>query len=425
VGHPEIGSAPGPYQIERKWGIFDPTLDPTNEKTYALLDAFLGEMAALFPDPYLHIGGDENNGKHWDANPQIQEFKRAHQLKDNHDLQAYFNQRVLAILQKHGKRMIGWDEIFHPDLPKDAVIHSWRGPDSLAETARQGYQGILSNGYYIDLMHPAREHYLNDPIPGNTTLTPEQQARILGGEATMWAEWVTPETIDSRIWPRTAAIAERLWSPRDVRDVDDMYRRLGIVHNRLEELGLSLTKHVDAMLRRFAGEGATAEDLAALRALADLVEPVKGYTRGQQQPGTTQYSPLTTFADCARADSAPARELTNLATLVQETREADDLAACASRLTHWYRVAENMSKIPATRATRAAALAPLLKRMASACQIGIEAVGILQSGSKMPDAWRKEKLAALDAAAIPHDACELPFIPALRRLVAATAGGTQ
>ncbi|HOZ23095.1 MAG TPA: family 20 glycosylhydrolase, partial [bacterium] len=164
VGHPELASAPGPYTIERRWGVFDPTMDPTKESTYKFLDRFLGEMAALFPDPYLHIGGDENNGKQWNANPAIQAFMKKNNLKDNHALQAYFNSRLLRILTKHGKRMVGWDEILHPSMPKNIVIHSWRGPDSLVQAARRGYQGILSNGYYIDLIQPASYHYLIDPV---------------------------------------------------------------------------------------------------------------------------------------------------------------------------------------------------------------------------------------------------------------------
>ena len=82
VGYPELASGPGPYQIERKFGIFDPSIDPTREDTYKFLDAFLGEMAELFPDAYMHIGGDENNGKQWLANPQIREFMRQHQMQD-------------------------------------------------------------------------------------------------------------------------------------------------------------------------------------------------------------------------------------------------------------------------------------------------------------------------------------------------------
>ena len=169
-------------------------------------------MATLFPDPFLHIGGDENNGKQWDANPEIQAFKKEKGLADNDALQAYFNNRLLEILKKHGRRMVGWDEIFQPGTSQDIVIHSWRGTEALFEAARQGYAGLLSNGYYIDLCQPAAEHYLNDPLPAGPTLPPNRRP-VWGGEATMWSELVSPETIDSRIWPRTAAIAERLWSP--------------------------------------------------------------------------------------------------------------------------------------------------------------------------------------------------------------------
>ncbi|HEU4766865.1 MAG TPA: beta-N-acetylhexosaminidase, partial [Pyrinomonadaceae bacterium] len=107
VGYPELGSAPGPYTIERRPGIFEPALDPTREEVYKFLDVFLSEMAALFPDEYLHIGGDENEGKQWDRNPAIQAFMKEKGIKDNHALQAHFNMRLLKILQKNNKKMIG------------------------------------------------------------------------------------------------------------------------------------------------------------------------------------------------------------------------------------------------------------------------------------------------------------------------------
>ena len=198
VGYPELASVPGPYEIIEAWGIQDPVMDPTREGTYEFLDAFISEMAALFPDAYFHIGGDEVNGNHWDASPTIRQFIRDNDLVDNQGLQAYFNRRVLQILQKNGKRMVGWDEIFHSDLPRDAVVQSWRGQESLAGGARQGYQGILSNGYYIDLMYPAAQHYVVDPLgEAAADLTAEERARILGGEACMWGEYVVGETIDS------------------------------------------------------------------------------------------------------------------------------------------------------------------------------------------------------------------------------------
>src|SRR5947208_1068992 len=155
VGYPELASAPGPYEIERRWGVFDAAMDPTKESTYKFLDRFIEEMAKLFPDQFFHVGGDEVNGKQWDANKEIQEFMRAHGIQNNQALQAYFNKRLQPIVEKHGKSMIGWDEILDPTLPKDITVQSWRGQASLAAAAKQGYRGILSNGYYLDLGWPA------------------------------------------------------------------------------------------------------------------------------------------------------------------------------------------------------------------------------------------------------------------------------
>ncbi len=165
VGYPELASAPGPYQIERKFGVFDPTMDPTRDEIYKFLDGFLGEMAQLFPDEFMHIGGDENNGKQWKANPKIQEFMQKHGFTTTAQLQTYFSQRVREIVQKHGKRVIGWDEILTPELPKDAVVQGWHGRQSLADAAQQGHLAIWSTAYYLDHMAPADYVYLADPVP--------------------------------------------------------------------------------------------------------------------------------------------------------------------------------------------------------------------------------------------------------------------
>jgi hexosaminidase len=415
VGHPELGSAPGPYTIERKPGIFEPTLDPTREEVYKFLDAFLGEMAALFPDAYMHIGGDENTGKQWDANPKIQAFMKERGLKDNHALQTYFNQRLLKILQKNGKRMMGWDEIFQPDLPKDVVIHSWRGQQALAEAARRGYDSVLSNGYYIDLIFPTTDHYLNDPLPEGHGLTDSEAAHVLGGEATMWAEWVTPETVDSRIWPRTAAIAERLWSPREVRDVDDMYRRLAVTSVRLEELGLTHERNQAMMLRRLAG-GAYPP---ALETLASFVEPVKEYRRYEQRP-QTMLSPLTGLVDAARPDSAAARNFSRRVDLIlsDAPRFALHFSTLRDTLTSW-RDAEPVLEVLLDRSPALAEARPLAHDLASAGEIGLEALNYL-GGSIAPSAeWRDSRLAALAEVAKPKAALEFPFLPALRELVVA------
>ena len=418
VGLPELASVPGPYAIERKWGVFNPVLDPTNPQTYEVLDGFLGEMAALFPDAYIHIGGDENNGVQWSANPRIQAFIREHKLKDNAGLHAYFNIKVHAILAKYGKQLIGWDEILHPDLPAGSVVHSWRGPEGIAKATRRGFATVLSHGYYIDLCHPGGEHYLNDPVPAGAALTPEQQKLVLGGEATMWAEWVTPETIDSRIWPRTAAIAERLWAPREVRDVPEMYRRLAFVSRRLEEAGLRHESYLDVALRRLAGDEATPADLASLRALVDLLEPVKDYRRGDHQPGATQLTPLTGLVDCVRPDSAPARQLS---VVIDQFLAAPQNPAAAARVTAMLTDSHEMAgqllgRLPAL-SPRLAEAQSLLRDVAGATAAGLVAGDALQHGRRLSPEASRDLTAAVAAVAKARAAVEWPASAALARLV--------
>lgn len=417
VSHPEIGSGkPGEtYTIERRPGIFDPTLDPTNEKTYKLLEGFFAEMTALFPDKYMHIGGDENEGKQWDANPKIQAFMKEKGIKDNHELQTYFNKRILRFLQKGGKTMMGWDEIFQPDLPKEIVIHSWRGQKALAEAAQKGYQGVLSNGYYIDLMFPASSHYATDPVPADSPLNAEEKKRVLGGEATMWSEWVSPETIDSRIWTRTAAIAERFWSPQEVRNVDDMYRRLEIIGIQLEELGLTHNKNQAMLLRRLTGNS----DISALQTLVSLIEPVKEYRRYQQRK-QTMLDPLTGLIDASQADAKSARKFNRV---VGEMLAKKDVSANSAKLktmfTNWrdtgIALETMMNNSPALH--EAKQLAPDLKNLG---EIGLETFSFLEKGAKTTAEWREAKLKMLDEIAKPKAAVEFHVVESLKKMIAAS-----
>jgi len=417
VGYPELGSAPGPYTIERRPGIFEPALDPTREDVYKFLDTFLGEMAALFPDDYLHIGGDENEGKQWDRNPAIQDYMKKKGIKDNHALQAYFNTRLLKILQKHGKKMIGWDEILQPELPKDVVIHSWRGTAALAEAARKGYDGILSNGYYIDLIQPASQHYAPDPLPADSTLTPEEAKHVLGGEATMWAEWVTPETIDSRIWPRTAAIAERLWSPRTVTDVPDMYRRLAVISLQLEELGLTHKKNQEMMLRRLVRN----DDIGPLRTLVSVIEPVKEYRRYQVRP-QTMLSPLTGVVDATTPDSETARKFSWMVSefLNDGPRYQLYRAELSQMLSDWQSdgasLGPTIDRSPALKEVK-----PLAQNLTQLGSTGLEAITYLKLGMPPPREWRDQSLAKVDEAAKPYGALEFVVIAGVKQLVNAAA----
>lgn len=413
VGYPELASAPGPYQIEHTYGIFDPVMDPTQKTTYKFLDKFIGEMAEIFPDPYMHIGGDENNGNQWKNNPRIQEFMQKHDLHGTAGLQTYFNQQLLPILKKHGKHMVGWDEIFAPGLSKDAIIQSWRGFDSLAASTKQGYEGILSNGYYLDHIDSAEQHYLVDPVPANSDLTPEEQARILGGEACMWSEHVSPRSIDSRIWPRTAAIAERLWSPQSVNNVDDMYRRLWVENLRLEAVGLTQLSAEEVGLRQLAGTAA----IEPLRILGSVLQPV-GFDERYEMQHTSQLTPMDHLIDAVRPDP-PSRH--GIALLVRDYLSGNDPDAgvkLEAVFTRWVAAGPPaevlMSASPLLRDAQ-----PRAQELVDLGMTGQEALNYLAKHEAAPAGWAQARLALIDQAEQPAGLVRFTVLDSLRSLVKA------
>lgn len=411
-GHPELASAPGPYAIEKGFGVFDPTLDPTKESTYEFLEIFLREMSALFPDEYLHIGGDENNGKQWEGNAEIQAWMKSHKITDNHALQAYFNTRVNKMLSANGKKMVGWDEILQPELPNNIVIQSWRGKEALVNAAKNGYKVMLSSGYYIDLCQTAEQHYLNDPVPAEAAgLNADQMANILGGEATMWAELVTPETVDSRIWPRTCAIAERFWSPAEVKDVPDMYRRLALISPQLEELGLRHISYQNQMMRR----SMQGRNLAPLRALVDCMEPLKGYKRHSQGVNYTTDLPLTRLPDICQVESPTRLSLVKWISEIKDEK-ADHWSKIENEAKKWSEITVQFSEMDA--------LPPMIKQMQPAVEhlnalgkITLEAVSHIKTKKPASPDWAKQAKAALEAAKKPVMEAEIAIVKEVEELV--------
>ncbi len=424
VGYPQYASAPGPYTIGRRMSGYEATFDPTRESVYRFLDSFIGEMVKLFPDPYWHIGGDEVNPKQWNENPRIRRFMKQQGFADNAALQAYFNRRLSAILKKHGKRMVGWDEIMHPRLPKTVVVQSWRGQKSLGDGARQGFRGILSAGYYLDAMHTARQHYLVDPVPPGTDLDSAQAAMILGGEATMWAELVTDENIESRIWPRTAAIAERFWSPGSVRDVDDMYRRLAYTSLELESLGLRHVSGPETMLRRIAGPANDAELESRLQ-LMQLVEPL---SLGQH---ARVFRPLLTYplvrpGDIARPDPAAARAIT--AKVNALLSNSPNASAYADSLSHQFAAWTEMARSLSALAKRtplvdgADSAAALIAQLGA---VGNEALSYLARGDKPSADWSASALRLVRRAETPVGLLRVAVGPPIGKLVSAATDGVS
>jgi hexosaminidase len=420
IGYPELASGPGPYTLESG----DPIMDPTRESTYKFLETFIAEMAKLFPDEYFHIGGDEVDGKQWNANPKIQQFIKSHGMKNNQDLQAYFNQRLEKILAKNHKIMVGWDEILHPDLPKTIVVQSWRGQQSLAVAAQEGYRGLLSYGYYLDLMWPASRHYAIDPMSGAAAnLTPEQKKLILGGESCQWAEWVTPENIDSHIWPRNAAIAERLWSPQDVVDVNSMYRRLHAVSLELESLGLTHNSARQRMLQRMAGTA----DTAALGVLADVVEPVKDYNRWSDEKRPIDFhAPLNRLIDAAYPESDTARQFSDLVETFAKSGYKDE--ATEAQIRNWLILWRNNDSKLHPLLEQSSLLqedVPLSQNLAMLGAAGLEALDYLDKGQPEPELWKAQQMAVVDQSKKPVAGLLLQVTPPVEELVQAASAAAQ
>jgi hexosaminidase len=419
AGYPELASGPGPYKVEP--GGADAVMDPTREETYKFIDKFVQEMAALFPDEYFHIGGDEVNGSQWDANPAIQAFIHSHGMKTNQDLQAYFNQRLQKILNKHHKIMMGWDEVLHPDLPKTVVVQSWRGQESLATAARQGYKSLLSFGYYLDLMWPASRHYAVDPMSGAAALlNPEEKSRIIGGEACMWGEWITPENIDSRVWPRNAAIAERLWSSPEVQDTGSMYTKLDLLSRRLEWLGLTHRSSMVPALYRMAG----ANDIAALRTLADVVEPVKDYARMNSLKSVWDFrGPLNRLVDIAPPESDQARRLRDTVQIYIGSGYKDKAAEdeIRTRLATWR---DNDARLHPLleHSFLLNELAPLSEDLTTLAAAGLLALDYLDKSTPSPNSWRAQQLVLVERAKTPKADLLLMVVEPVRQLIEASEG---
>jgi len=414
--YPQLAAVPRDYELQRYYGVFDPALDVTKPYTYAFLDTLFTEMTALFPDEYFHIGGDENTGKDWDRNPAIKAYMQQKGMTTYRQLETEFISRLLPIIKKNGKKMMGWDEILRPGVPHDIMIQSWQGTESLVAAAKQGYTGLLSTGYYIDLIQPTDFHYLVDPIPANTTLTKEEQQFIVGGEATMWTEHVTPETVDSRIWPRTAAIAERLWSARNVNNVEDMYRRLDQVDLYLEGLGTTQLKNKSMLLRRLAN-GYNTE---ALEVLVNVIEPLKIYERNAGDTMYTVFSPYTKIADAATPDQRTAREFRKLVARYCNSKDVTIASEIQRQLTLWKNNDAHF-KLLVDHSPVLQEAAGLSQHLAEIAVVGQEAMKYIQAKKMPPAGWEKKCLQITAAAKEQGGRCDLQVVTPIEELVRTAA----
>jgi hexosaminidase len=442
AGYPELASQPGPYRPgpRTQWqnehpdpnrpkgnGIADmvatleaPTFDATNEKVYKFLDKFIGEMTTIFPSAYMHIGADENNGLAWKLNPAIAAWMKDHQMQSTDDLQRYFVQRMHDILKKHHRQMIGWEEIYNDKLPKDAIVHKWipdgmggiiKSHGSANDFASHGYGTLISMGFYLDVFMPAYIHY------HNTAIDSANNINILGGEAAQWTELANNWNIDGRIWPRAAAVAERLWSPAIVNNDDDMYRRLFVLSNELDAQGLQHLSNYERALRRLTNDAPTDH----LKTLTDVLVPVKGYrklignmTKGPQ--AAYQTTPLTSVSDIVFVDSEIQRRFRSLVKTFLEKHDKNAENAIRGYLITWQQNDAALALMFVGN-QRLQEIQDHSKNLAAAAGIGLEALDRIDHGTATDASWLQQKSAQLDIYGKASHEMQIAVIPEIAELV--------
>ncbi|TNE54637.1 MAG: beta-N-acetylhexosaminidase [Bacteroidetes bacterium] len=302
AAYPELGCTGGPYAAATKWGVFEDVYCAGNEQTFDFISGVLDEVCALFPGEYIHIGGDECPKDRWKACPKCQKRMQDEGLKDEHELQSYFIRRAEQMLAKHGKKLIGWDEILEGGLAPSATVMSWRGTEGGIAAAKAGHDAIMTPG-----SHCYFDHYQSDPstepvaIGGFTTvrkvynyepvpaeLSEAEAVHILGAQGNVWTEYMeTPEYVEYMVYPRASALSEVLWTPKEKKTWDDFSRRLKAHFDRLDVLGVNYARSYYDVQSSFAGG-------YAMLSVGDRSVQIK-YTRDGSDPTPTSagfYGPI-------------------------------------------------------------------------------------------------------------------------------------
>ncbi|XP_040012870.1 beta-hexosaminidase subunit beta isoform X2 [Xiphias gladius] len=232
------------YSGSKPSGTFGP-VNPILNTTYDFMKQFFSEISTVFPDAYVHLGGDEVDFTCWKSNPDIQKFMDQHGFgQDYSKLESFYIQKLLDIVTTTKKGYMIWQEVFDNGvkLKPDTVVHVWIGGGSNEEMSKvtaAGYTTILSAPWYLDLISYAQDwqkYYKVEPL--NFNGTEEQKKLVIGGEACLWGEYVDATNLTPRLWPRASAVAERLWSAKDVTDINDAFNRLSMHRCRMVERGI-------------------------------------------------------------------------------------------------------------------------------------------------------------------------------------------
>ena len=428
AGYPELATKPGPYKpgppykLDRTGPVSvmklmqtiqttpSPVFNPVNESVYKFLDGFIGEMSALFPSLYFHIGADENNGVAWKQDSGIVAFMRKNNIANTSELQAYFVSRVQKIVTKYEKKMIGWDEIFSKNISNEVTVQVWSpmsAPSLVQQITTHGNPVILSKGFYLDQFMPAYVHYNQELPSGN----------ILGGEAAQWTELADAGNIETRIWPRAAAIAEKFWSPKSDTDMTNLYRRLFILSDQLSEAGLLHISNYDRMVLRFSA-GYSQQDT---KRLMDVLTPVKGYKRlfglmSLPVSAVYQSAPLVRAADIAWVDPEVKWVFRkNVAAYIQ-TKSVQSEKAVRAELINWK---ENYNQLNSlfSSSTLAKEIELHSKNLSVLSSLCLQVMDLRANGKHPTEQWMKDVQVQLESAKGTYGEVELAVLPELTALI--------
>ena len=253
AAYPQLGCSGGPYEVATRWGVFDDVYCAGKEETFTFLQDVIEEILPLFPGEYFHIGGDECPKIRWENCPFCQKRMKTDSLKTEHELQSYFVQRIEKFLNSKGKKLIGWDEILDGGLAQNAVVMSWRGEEGGIAAAKQRHSAVMSpvkycylNFYQADSKTepltiggflPLEQVYMYEPVPAS--LTDEEATYILGAQGNVWTEYMkTPQHVEYMVYPRAAALAEVVWSPKGSKNYEKFMRRMKEQIKRYDAYGL-------------------------------------------------------------------------------------------------------------------------------------------------------------------------------------------
>jgi len=353
AAYPQFGVTGTAPPVSPDWGVH-PYLYNVDDGTFTFLENVLTEVMALFPGQYIHVGGDEAVKDQWQASKIVQDRRLKLGLKDDMALQSWFIGRIERFLNAHQRKLIGWDEILEGGLPPQATVMSWRGTKGAVEAARAGHDVVLSPSdvTYLNRMQsnaadeppshdyptPLKAVYDFEAVPAE--LDAAQARHVLGAQANLWTEHVrTFERVQHMTFPRLAALAEGVWTPKAKRDWDGFLQRLAPQMQRYRRLDVAAADsafavRIDAITTT---PGRAQVTLANQVQFGDLRYTADGSEPTAQSPAyvTPIELPLPVTVKAASFADGQVLAATRTRALdadVLRSRQAEDLVPCSNQL---------------------------------------------------------------------------------------------